>query len=256
MPDLCVCSWSLRSHINRDFAAEDFPKVVVEEFGIKGVEICEAHLREASEGELDRLRDAIVSLGCTHYNFPIDVGDVSQADEESRERDLTIIEGWIEKAAGLGARNVRVNVGKSARADDESVGIAVASFRRLAEKCEGLGMGLLIENHGGISSDPELVVRFVEELGHPNVGTCPDFGNFPDEVRYVGLEAVMPYARHVHVKTYDFDEKGGHPSFDVERCIRIVRESGYEGPYSIEFEGKGDQHEGVRLTKELVLGCF
>jgi sugar phosphate isomerase/epimerase len=243
----------LRSHINRDFPAEDFPKVVRDSFGISGIEICQAHLKNASAGELEELRSAIVSQGCTHYNFPIDLGDVSQADEDAREKDLRAIEGWIETAAQLGARNVRVNVGKSARADGASVDIGVASFRRLADRCGQLGMGLLIENHGGISSDPAFVVRFVEDLGLSNVGTCPDFGNFPEKVRYSGLEALMPYARHVHVKTHDFDESGGHPSFDVGRCLQIVHKSGYQGPYSIEFEGKGDQYEGIRLTKELLL---
>ncbi len=251
MAELCVCSWSLRSHINRDFPAEEFPKVVEDRFGISGIEICQAHLKDASGAALEKLRSAIASRGCIHYSFPIDVGDVSQADEDSREKDLKAIEGWMEIAGQLDAKNVRVNVGRSARADELSV--TVGSFRRLAAKAEQLRMGLLIENHGGVSGDPEFVVGLVKELGVSNVGTCPDFGNFPEGIRYAGLEALMPYARHVHAKTYDFDESGNHPAFDVGRCIEIVRRSGYEGAYSIEFEGKGDQYEGITRTKELLL---
>lgn len=84
-------------------------------------------------------------------------------------------------------------------------------------------MKLLIENHGGISGNPDNVVRILEEVGSDYLGTCPDFGNFPAEIRYEGLSKLAKYAVVVHAKTYEFDESGEETTIDMKRCIDIMK---------------------------------
>jgi hypothetical protein len=108
-----------------------------------------------------------------------------------------------------------------------------------------------MENHGGISADADTIVWIMTELRktHPPeaFGTLPDFGNFPDDVdRYESLRKIMPFAKAVHAKVRDIDENLDHPKFDHARCIQIARAAGYDGYLGIEFEGPGDEVEGVR----------
>jgi len=86
-----------------------------------------------------------------------------------------------------------------------------------------------------------------ETHGADAVGTLPDFGNWPDSAdRYGSLRKILPYAKAVHAKVLDIDQDLNHPKFDLARCVRITRESGYDGYLGIEFEGAGDRIESVK----------
>jgi len=111
-----------------------------------------------------------------------------------------------------------------------------------------------VENHGGLSSDPESLVQVMERAAHPSVGTLPDFGNFPAGTdRYQATAAMMPYARAVSAKCYDFDADGNETSIDFERMMRIVVDAGYRGFVGIEYEGQRlSEPEGVLAAKRLL----
>ena len=96
-------------------------------------------------------------------------------------------------------------------------------------------------------------------VDHPRAGTLPDFGNFrtsdePEEWydRYQGVTELMPYARAVSAKTYDFDEAGNETTIDYEQMMRIVLDAGYRGWVGIEFEGRMAADEGIVKTRELL----
>ena len=131
-------------------------------------------------------------------------------------------------------------------------GGAVKKDKELAAEGERTGVCVLIENHGGISSDADLIVRIIEEVGSPAVGTCPDFGNTPDHSRIPFLQRIMPYAKVVHIKFYQFDAAGEETRIDVRACLEVCRNAGFDGYLSIEFEGEGDQFEGVARSVALL----
>lgn len=255
--ELAVSSWSLRSHINNtppwlgqpraetDMSIDEFPGRVREMFGVGAVEICQMHVPWPDVRGLDRVAAGLDAAGVRVVNVPIDVGDISQPDDAKREHDLKLIQLWIDAAAYLGSPAARVNSGSG---DLET---AIHSYRRLAEYAAGKGVRLVIENHGGLSADLANLRRMLDEAG-PNFGTSPDFGNFDESVRYDGLALMAPHAAVVHAKTYDFDERGEFHGFDLARCLGIVRDAGYDGPLSVEFEGDGDQPDGVRRTIALL----
>ncbi|HHV62830.1 MAG TPA: sugar phosphate isomerase/epimerase [Firmicutes bacterium] len=249
--NVAVSTWSLRDHVNKDFPLKDFPGVVKEYYGVDAVELCQMHFQAQDSKYLDEIVDGIRMAGAVVVNMPIDTGNISQLDERKRNHDLGVIKGWMDVAAYIGCASVRVNTGSQGPGIVD-LAITVDSYRNLAEYGEKIGVMVLLENHGGISSDPENIARLFEEIGHKNFGACPDFGNFAPEVRYQGLMAMARYAVMAHAKTYDFDEKGQVPQFDFARCIAILKDAGFDGYLSVEFEGKGDQYAGVERTIELI----
>ncbi len=105
---------------------------------------------------------------------------------------------------------------------------------------------MIIENHGGLSSSAEAILKLIRAVNHPNLGTLPDFGNFlTEEERYPGLELMFPLARITHAKIGLTNRQGEWVSLDVDRCVKIAKRTGFAGIYSIEYEGPGDPYEGV-----------
>ena len=113
-------------------------------------------------------------------------------------------------------------------------------------------MTLLMENHWGLTISPANIMTLYEAVNAPNFKLCPDFGNFPEESREDGLRLMLPHAAMVHAKVLDLDAAGRHRAFDLGLCLDMVRESGYAGTLSIEFEGEGDQREGIAMAKRLI----
>jgi L-ribulose-5-phosphate 3-epimerase len=247
---LCLSTWSLRDKINRDFPFHEFPRIARERFGIRGVELCQVHFFQPDSRRLDQLLKSVADNGVSIVNIPIDVGNLSQRDPRKRAYDLRLIQGWVDVADYVGAPNVRVNTGSQEPPLDLS--ITIAGYRTIADYAEPKGIKVGLENHGGISADPANLLQIVEAVGARRFGTVPDFGNFAPNARYAGLELIAPFALVAHAKTYDLDAEGNVPEFDFARCLQILNDVGYDGWLSIEFEGQGDQYEGVQRSIDLI----
>lgn len=204
-------------------------------------------------GNLDKVKEQLAKYGVRVLNMPIDYGNISGLDEEKRRADLQVIKMWIDVAAELGSTGARVNTGHQPNGVFD-LSITAASYRELAEYAETKGVALVLENHGGMSADPYNILKLFDMVDHPNFRICPDFGNFDANIRYEGLDKIfgLNNAVLVHAKTYEFDENGEHKTFNFARCIAIAKEHRYDGYYSVEFEGPGDQREGVSKTIALL----
>lgn len=201
--------------------------------------------------DLTQVKDALRKYGVKVLNMPIDYGNISGLDEEKRKADLAVIKAWIDVAAELGSAGARVNTGHQPQGVFDLT-VTANSYRELAEYAQSKGVALVLENHGGMSADPENILKLFEMVNHPNFRICPDFGNFDPDIRYEALDRIFNNPILVHAKTYVFDENGDHVPFDFARCMGIAREHGYDGYYSIEFEGPGDQSEGIQKTINLL----
>jgi sugar phosphate isomerase/epimerase len=123
---------------------------------------------------------------------------------------------------------------------------------------------VIVENHGGYSSNGKWLSTVMMKVGRKNVGTLPDFGNFclkrgqnntclEEYDRYKGTMELMPFAKGVSAKTYDFDEKGNCVETDYTKIMKIVKDAGFNGYVGIEYEGsKLSEEEGIKKTKELL----
>jgi len=159
---------------------------------------------------------------------------------------------WIDVAAELGSQGARVNTGQQPEGVFD-LSIPAASYRELAEYAAAKNVVMILENHGGMSADPDNILKLFDMVDHPNFRICPDFGNFEDGIRYEALDKIFGLnAFLVHAKTYDFDEQGNHPMFDFDKCMEIASKHGFDGYYSVEFEGLGDHVDGIKKTIELL----
>ena len=134
----------------------------------------------------------------------------------------------------------------------------IDSFRRLCDVGQRHGVQIQIENHWGLSYDPDFIVRLIQAVrltnGEAAIAALADFGNWPDEVdRYTALSKILPLASAVHAKVNEIDAALNHPRFDHRRCIELARSAGYSGFLGIEYEGKEvDCVEGVRRAVQLL----
>jgi len=230
----------------------DFPRIIKERYSVNKVELWQMHVLSQEPEYLAEVKGGLEEAGVSVVNMPIDVGNISLENPDRRAEDIAEIKTWIDTAEYLGSLCVRVNSGHAQDIEHFDLQITINSYKELAAYCASKGMTLLLENHGGISADPWNIIKLVEGVASPAFKLCPDFGNFEDEVRYKGLKMMFPHAAMVHAKTFDFNEAGEQDRFDFGRCMEIAKASGYDGPISIEFEGMGDEYEGIALTKALI----
>jgi sugar phosphate isomerase/epimerase len=259
---LSLAGWSLQKRFrstDNPLKLLDFPAFSKEKFGIDAVELNSPFFGSRSPKYLNELVAAAKKANVRLLNIAVDErGDLAAEDEAERTEGLAAYGAWIPIAKAIGCSAIRCNSGgKTIKNRDAAVASCIDSFRRLADDGRKNGVTILMENHGGISVDADTIVQIMESLrqshGPDAVGTLPDFGNWPDNVdRYASLAKIMPYAKAVHAKVNDIDAQLNHPRFDHARCIRIARESGYNGYLGIEYEGSGEPIEGVkRAVKKL-----
>jgi sugar phosphate isomerase/epimerase len=207
--------------------------------------------------------DAGVSVGLIMCDALGDLGDPDgDARKEAAERHYP----WVDIAAYLGAASVRVNAG--GEGDPEEVAARAANgLRMLAAYAAEKGINILVENHGGYSSDGQWLAGVMEQVDMENVGTLPDFGNFCIEQgpegcvreydKYKGIAELMPFAKGVSAKSRVFDDQGNETESDFLRIMKIVKESGFKGYVGIEYEGPVlSEDEGIRATKALLEKVF
>jgi len=134
---------------------------------------------------------------------------------------------------------------------DDFVGRCAESFAKICEYARGANINVIIENHGGVSSNPDVVVKLMRTAKLANLGTLPDFGNFPKEIdRYDAVKKLMPFAKGVSFKCLDFDRQNRETTMDMDRLMGIVDAAGYRGWIGIEWEGsRMTEFEGIQAAK-------
>ena len=138
--------------------------------------------------------------------------------------------------------------------------LAADGLNQLAEYCGKLGLNVLVENHGGMSSNGEWLAGVMKTADNPRVGTLPDFGNFVIDRetgesydRYKGTRELMPWARAVSAKSHEFDDSGEETTIDYSRILGIVADAGYRDWIGVEYEGDAhSEEEGIWLTIRLL----
>ncbi len=199
-------------------------------------------------------------------------GNLGAKSKDDRARAVRYHRKWIDVVADLGGKGVRCNWGGedkemlgNADAEREFVERSAGAYQAAVELGKAQRIELMVENHGGASSHPRLMTALMKAVNDPNFGTLPDFGNFPaDEDRYAGVDAMMPWAKTISAKCYDFGPDGNEATIDFARMMEIVCDKhGYRGYVHIEYEGpryakeRGitplDKLDGVRAARRLLV---
>ena len=238
----------------------DFARTARRDFDIDAIEYVNqfffGHARD--EAYLRQMKQRADDEGVRSLLIMCDAeGNLGAPDTAERTRAIENHHKWVDAAAFLGCHSVRVN----ARSDgtwDEQARLAADGLARLVDYADPHGIDVIVENHGGLSSNGQWLSSVMEMADHPRLGTLPDFGNFNlgDGERYdnyQGVTEMMPYATAVSAKSHDFDADGNDTTIDFERMMRIVLDAGYRGYVGIEYEGRRlSEPDGIRATKVLL----
>lgn len=214
------------------------PAYYRERFAIRKLEFWSHHFESLEAPYLKELRTRIKSADAELINIQVDGAyDLASTDDEERERSLDLARKWIDAAALLGSRAIRVNPGRAGSSVEKSI----ASMKEVNRYCSSKRLPLLIENHFGLEMDPDIHLKIREAAGPDNIHTLPDFGNYPVETMWESLAKILPYAYVVSAKAVDFDERGQHVSYDFDRCVQLCERSGFKGIYLVEQWSRKEQ---------------
>ncbi len=214
------------------------PAYYRERFGVRNLEFWSNHFESLETAYLVELRDRVQVAGCNLINVQVDAPyDLASNDEVERQRSLTTVRKWIEAAALLRSRAVRINPGRAGGSIEKSI----ASMKQVNEYCVPHRLPLLTENHFGLEMNPDVHLRIREAAGPENIYTLPDFGNYPVETMWESLAKILPYAYVVSAKAVDFNEKTEHTSYDFDRCVQLCERAGFKGIYLAEQWSRKEQ---------------
>ena len=241
----------------------DYAKVAKREFGIEAVEYVNQFFKDkATDGNyLMEMRKRAEGEGVQSVLIMIDgEGNLGDADETKRSKAVENHHKWVEAAKFLGCHSIRVNAATGNTGSyEEQQDRAADGLAALADFAKDYRIGVIVENHGGLSSNGAWLAGVMKKVNLPNCGTLPDFGNFRvsrDEEydRYKGVKELMPHALAVSAKSHDFDENGNETHTDYLKMMKIVLKAGYHGHVGIEYEGsKLSEMEGIQATKDLLV---
>ena len=263
---ISLAEWSLHKAL---FAGEmnnlDFP-VVTRELGITGVEYVNQFFMDKANDEkyLAELKKICKNEGVENVLIMCDrEGMVGHPEKAERVKTVENHKKWIDAAAFLGCHSIRVNAGSQGSYEEQQK-LAADGLRMLCEYGDTKKINVIVENHGGLSSNGEWLAGVMKMVDHKRVGTLPDFGNFiinrqtgEEFDRYKGTELLMPFAKGVSAKSHNFDENGNESQKDFYRLMNIVKDSGFKGFVGIEDEGNElPEKEGIIATRKLLEKVF
>ena len=243
---------------------DDFPRIAAS-YGVNTIELVNTFYYSKAKdmdywGKFKKsCDDAGVKVGLIMCDA---LGDIGNADSVERQKAVENHYDWVKIAKFLGASTIRVNAAGQGTAEEVAKN-AADGLKKLGEYAAKEGINVVVENHGGYSSDGSWLAGVMKAVNKENVGTLPDFGNFCLESgpegcvkeydRYKGIAELMPFAKGVSAKTHVFDEKGNEAEIDYTRIVKIVKDAGFKGNIGIEFEGeKISEDEGIKATKALL----
>lgn len=194
-------------------------------------------------------------------------GNLAVSDEAERVAAVENHYKWVDAAEAMGCHAIRVNLAGS---DDPEQWVpnSIDGLTRLGTYARGKGINVLVENHGGLSSNGEMMTRVFSQVELDNCGTLPDFGNFCIRRNdasdwasgcaemydiYKGVKELMPYAKAVSAKAHNFGPDGYESDIDYVRMLQIVKDAGYTGYIGVEYEGNElGEEAGIIATRDLL----
>jgi sugar phosphate isomerase/epimerase len=258
---ISLAQWSLhRALYGGKLDHLDFISSARSLYGIEAVEYVSTFFRDKATDfdYLRRMRERAREAGVQSLLIMIDgEGRLASEDELARRKAIENHFKWIAAARYLGCHAIRVNAAGEGTREEQSKR-AADSLHRLGDFGEQYEVSVIVENHGGPSSDGRWLADTIRAAGHPRCGTLPDFGNFriaegQEYDRYQGVAELMPFAKAVSAKSHAFDAEGNETRTDYLRMLRIVLDAGYRGWVGIEYEGSElGEEQGIRATKELL----
>lgn len=275
--DLSLAQWSLHKSIRSGaMSSYDFAKVA-SEFGFKGLEYVNGLYPDVmnSENKTTAIQAFVEKNNALAKQYNVknvlimidEEGDLSSSEEQER---MTAIENhklWIDAAHKMGCTAVRLNL-HGEKEEAKWIKNSIESLTALSEYAAPFNINVIVENHGGKSSNANLLMQVINQVSFSNCGTLPDFGNFCMSENwgslkdnkcndpydpYLGVSEMLPKAFGMSAKSYEFDANGDETILDYYKLLSIVKKGGYDGFIGVEYEGEVlSEKEGILATKRLL----
>ena len=268
--DISLAQWSLHRRLKSGKMDNlDFAKVAKEEFGIHAIEYVNQFFAKKAKDEsyLGDMKQRAADFGVESVLIMVDgEGQIGDPNKIKRNKAVENHYKWVDAAKFLGCHSIRVNAA-SGGSYQEQVDRAADGLAKLSDFAAKSDINVIVENHGGLSSNGQWLAQVIRKVDMDNCGTLPDFGNFTirrggivskavEYDRYLGVAALMPFAKAVSAKSHDFDAAGNETKTDFERMLTIVLDAGYTGYIGVEYEGKSlSESAGIAATKKLLERC-
>ena len=244
------------------------------QLGFDGVELLHRQFESESTAYLNNLKRQAFSRGLDLVMLSIHQDFVSpDAAERKKMIDHTI--HCIDIAAQLGMPAVRLNSGRwktvpsfdelmkvkgneppvSGYTNEDAIKWCIDSVRECIPAAQKAGIVLAMENHWGLTTSPDILLRIVRAVDSPWLSVNLDCGNFPDDP-YPGIEKLAPHAIIVHAKTYYGGGEWYTLDLDYKRIANILRKAGFHGYISLEMEGKDPAEGAVAKSIEMLRAAF
>ena len=260
------------------FKSEKYPvESVIEDaagLGFEGVEVLHRQMRDETPAYLNQLKQAAFRRGLSLPMLSIHQDFVSPEAAE-RSKHVAHTKRCIDLAAQMAISCVRLNSGrwKTIKSFDDLMMVkgnepplpgytndhafrwCVDSIRECLQHAEKAGVVLALENHWGLTTDPDMLLRIHREVNSPWLGINLDTGNFAGDP-YAGLEKIAPHATIVQAKTYYGGGEWYTLDLDYSRIAGILRRAGYQGWVSLEMEGKEDPATAVPKSLQVLRSAF
>lgn len=273
---LSLAQWSIHKMIN-DGGVDPYTFAEkAKNWGFSGLEYVsqlypsdmedDEYSEEAMAEFIEKSNAAAEQYGMQNVLIMIDgQGNLAVSDKAERTAAVERHHKWVDAAQAMGCHSIRVNLAGSDDPEEWKAN-SVDGLTQLGEYAKGKNINVIVENHGGLSSNGALLAEVMATVGMDNVGTLPDFGNFcitrkPDSRecadeydKYKGVEELMPYAKAVSAKSNEFDADGNDTKIDYVKMLQIVKNHRYTGYIGVEYEGSElGEEAGIIATKELML---
>jgi len=246
-PAISLAQWALVEEIRAGkWNNLDFPRIAREDFDLNGIEFVNTFFEVPTEEYLKKLKQNAVNYDVKMLLIMVDdEGDGCEKTKRGRKQFEINHRKWVDIAYYLGCPAIRTNCRGPEKVDKtEALKWAIESYHLLLDYSRPANISILIENHGGVSNDPDWMVSLMKGLTDPGFGTYPDWREpAPDFDNYAYLQKTLPYAKGMSYRNQPTEE------LTVE-MIRLSKDSGYTGWYGIESNGREEIKKGVGLLKK------
>ncbi len=253
---ISLAQWSLhRALFSKELDHLDFARVARRDYGIEAIEYVNVFFKDQAKDAayLAEMNRRAAGEGVFQHLIMCDgEGRLGDPDDRARATAVENHHKWLDAAKTLGCITIRVNAASDGTFAEQQR-LAADGLRRLVEIAAPMDLNVVVENHGGLSSNGQWLAGVMKLVDHPRMGTLPDFGNFYDYDRYQGVKEMMPFAKAVSAKSHDFDGLGNETTKDYPRLMSIVLDAGFHSWVGIEYEGdRLSEREGIARTLALL----
>ena len=276
---LSLAQWSIHNMINSDGVDPYTFAEKAKNWGFEGLEYVSQlynkeleaanYSKEAMQSFVDKCNAEAQKHGVKNVLIMIDgQGDLATSDPAERKKAVENHYKWVDAAASMGCHSIRVNLAGSSDPIEWKAN-SIDGLSMLSAYAKTKNINILVENHGGLSSNAAMLAEVMTKVNMPNCGTLPDFGNFCIKRKdlkdyaagcaekydiYKGVEELMVHAKAVSAKSHNFDANGYENEIDYVRMLQIVKDAGYTGYIGVEYEGRElSEEEGIIATRDLLL---